>query len=317
MNFRTEFHIPPSIRKISLSSSVFTIGSCFAEVVGNQLKNTKLQVESNPFGTLFNPLSIFKTLEIALEMRPLDERLFVQNQGLWFHYDFHSSICGNTKEELQEKSNHPFKAADFLIITFGTAFAYRLHEPPTYVANCHKMPSKLFEKDLLSVKDICKSFAPLYQNLLKTNNNLQIILTVSPVRHTRDGISQNAVSKSILRAACYYLETDFENVCYFPSYELMMDDLRDYRFYKPDLIHPNEVAETYIFEKFAETYFDDALKQFKDSWQGIQKDLAHKPFNPASATHQQFLQILIEKLERLAKVVDVSEELATVRRKLR
>ena len=316
MNLRTEFQIPPSVHKIGLSSSVFTIGSCFAEVVGNQLKNTKLNVESNPYGTLFNPLSIFKILEMSLGMRALDERLFVQNQGLWFHYDFHSSFWGNTKDELQEKSKRSFQPADFLVITFGTAFAYRLHEPPTYVANCHKMPSNLFEKDLLSVKDICKAFAPLHQNLLKANSNLQIILTVSPVRHTRDGIPQNAVSKSILRAACHYLEADFENVSYFPSYELMMDDLRDYRFYKPDLIHPNEVAEKYIFEKFAETYFDDALKQFKETWQGIQKDLAHKPFNPESAAHQQFLQNLLGKLEHLTKVIDVSEEMATVRQKL-
>ncbi len=328
-NFRTTFSIPEAKHKISLDSQILTLGSCFADVVGNQLKDTKLKIEVNPFGTLFNPLSIFKVLSPTYTQA--DERLFVQNQDTWVHYNFHSQFSGNTREELRELITQKLSNihqvlesypscltphTSHLILTFGTSFIYRLLSPQTYVANCHKMPNNLFEKDLLSVKDICKSFAILHQELKEINQNLRIILTVSPVRHTKDGMAENQVSKSILRAACHYLTTDYQDVEYFPSYEIMMDDLRDYRFYKPDMIHPSEVAEQYIFEKFSETYFDPALKEFIKTWQPIRKALNHKPFNEKSENHQQFLRKLLEDLEGISGLVDVREEIEEVSKKL-
>lgn len=317
-NFRTTFQISPSVNKISLDSQVLTMGSCFADVVGNQLRDNKLDVLVNPFGTLFNPLSIFKI--ISPTYTQVDERLYVENQKMWFHYDFHSQFISNSKENLSEQINQTLFAinyqlptTNYLLITFGTAFIYRLLNPQTYVANCHKMPNNLFEKELLSVKDICKSFAILHKELKEINPTLKIVLTVSPVRHTKDGIPENQVSKSILRAACHYLTTDYQNVEYFPSYEIMMDDLRDYRFYKPDLIHPNEVAEQYIFEKFSETYFDEDLQNFIKEWTSIQNALNHRPFNEKSENHQMFLKKLLEDLMKISGRVDVREEIYVVR----
>lgn len=322
-NFRTTFPIPEAEHKISLDSQILTLGSCFADVVGNQLKDNKLKVEVNPLETLFNPLSIFKILSPIYAQA--DERLFVQNQEAWVHYDFHSQFSGNTKEELRESVNqklndihsHLTPQTSHLILTFGTSFIYKLLQPQTYVANCHKMPSNLFEKDLLSVKDICKSFSILHKELKEINPNLRIILTVSPVRHTKDGMAENQVSKSIIRAACHYLTADYQDVEYFPSYEIMMDDLRDYRFYKPDMIHPNEVAEQYIFEKFSETFFDPKLKDFIKTWQPIRKALSHRPFNEKSNSHQQFLRRLLGDLEEIGGLVDVKEEMDEIKKKLK
>lgn len=321
MQFRTDFDIPKPDFSLDLSSKLLTIGSCFAEVVGNQLKDNKLNVQVNPFGTLFSPLAIYNALELALGTKTLDERLFLENQGIHFHYDFHSSFSALTKSELHQKinfqiANCQLSTTNVIILTFGSAFVYRLQNPPTYIANCHKMPSQLFERDLLSVKDICKAFGQLYKALKSLNPSLHIILSVSPVRHTRDGIPQNSLSKSILRAACHYLATDFEGVSYFPSYEIMLDDLRDYRFYKPDLIHPNEVAEQYIFEKFTETYFNTELRTFVTQWQEIRKSLSHKPFNENSLAHQKFLETLLVKLREVANKVSVTGEIEEVEKKL-
>ena len=320
-DFRTTFQTPVSKHKFSLDSQILTLGSCFADVVGNQLRNNKLDVLVNPFGTLFNPLSIFKILSPSY--READERLYVENQKMWFHYDFHSQFISNSKENLKEQINQTIfaincqlPATNHLIITFGTAFIYKLLNPQIHVANCHKMPNSLFEKELLSVKDVCKGFAILYQELKEINPDLKIILTVSPVRHTKDGVAENQVSKSILRAACHYLNTDYEDVEYFPSYEIMMDDLRDYRFYKPDLIHPNEVAERYIFEHFTETYFNEALKEFTEEWTSIQNSLNHRPFNEKAENHQQFLKKLLGNLMKISEKVEVGEEINFVRQKL-
>lgn len=319
--FRTAFTIPKSQNSISIGSQLITIGSCFAEVVGNQLKNSKLEVEVNPLGTLFNPISIFKLLSTDYQFA--DERLYIQNQATCFHYDFHSQFNAKSKVELSNIINPLVKdlliklqASDYLLITFGTAFIYKLLSTPVFVANCHKMPNKLFEKHLLSVKDVCKSFAPLYTQLKEINPNLRIILTVSPVRHTKDGIPENQVSKSILRTACHYITSDYNDVEYFPSYEIMMDDLRDYRFYKADLIHPNEVAEQYIYEKFVDTYFDDGLKSFDVQWAQLKKRLAHRPFDEKSVAHQNFLQKLLIDLKGIDSRIDVSAEINVVKRKL-
>lgn len=328
--FRTTFPIPETKYKISLDSQILTLGSCFADVVGNQLKDNKLKTVVNPFGTLFNPLSIFKI--ISPTYTQADEYLFVKNQEAWVHYDFHSQFSGNTKAELRELINQklidshlylsPHNSqltthnSQFLFLTFGTAFIYKLLQPQTYVANCHKMSKDLFEKELLSVKDICKTFAILHKELKEINPDLRIILTISPVRHTKDGMAENQVSKSILRAACHYLTTDYQDVEYFPSYEIMMDDLRDYRFYKPDMIHPNEVAEQYIFEKFSETYFDHKLKDFIKIWQPIRRALEHRPFNEKSESHQTFLRKLLGDLEGISELVNLSMEMDEVRNRL-
>ncbi|MES2795383.1 MAG: GSCFA domain-containing protein [Bacteroidota bacterium] len=315
MQFTLNFNIEPSENKINIQSNILTIGSCFADVVGNQLVQNKIKVTANPFGTLFNPSSIFKLLTQSIKNLPVNNALLLENEGSWFHYDYHSQNNSPDKdqlildlESLQNKVRNELQSADYLILTLGTAFAYQFLETKTYVANCHKMPANLFRKDLLHVKHICQEFEQFYKNIKEINPSLKIILTVSPVRHTKDGIPENQVSKSILRAACHYIELDFAEVEYFPAYEIMMDELRDYRFYESDMIHPNKIAEEYIYQRFSNTYFDENLLSFISKWTKIRNDLSHKPFNIKSSAHQKFLKNLLKKLEDISEIVNVEKE---------
>ena len=323
MEFRTELQIPESTHKISLQTPVLTIGSCFAEVIGNRLSDNKIPTLVNPFGTIFNPVSMAKLIKQAFDNQSPDESLYVENQGVWFHYDFHSSIGGNEREELTERLTQKMQEAkewvqkaEFLIFTFGTAFVYRHLETHQIVANCHKMPGNLFRKELLSIETIVSDFKKLFQQINSQQSTPDIILTVSPVRHTKDTLQLNAVSKSILRVACHELCETRPDFHYFPAYELLLDDLRDYRFYKSDLIHPSEMAEEYIFEQFSETYFDPNLQQFIKDWKKIRQSLSHRPLQPNTRAHRKFLENLLEKLQKLSVKVDVSLEIEQVQRQI-
>lgn len=315
MNFSLNFPIEPSASKINLQSNIFTIGSCFADVVGNQLIENKLIATVNPFGTVFNPISIFKLLNQSLQNTGTNEQHILENESTYFHYDFHSQNNNVSKnelqsslEKLQNEIGKKLKQADYLILTLGTAFVYQLLETKSYVANCHKMPANLFRKDLIHVKHICQEFEHFYKKIKAQNPKIHIILTVSPVRHTKDGIPENQVSKSILRAACHYLCLDFEDVTYFPAYEIMMDELRDYRFYEADMIHPNKLATDYVFKRFSETYFDEKLNTFINDFSKIKSDMNHRPFNEKSPQHQKFLKSLLKKLAEISAIVDVEKE---------
>ncbi len=320
MDFRTEIEVAPTRLKISTDSKIMTVGSCFSEVIGDQLTDYKLQCLSNPYGTVFNPSSIFKLISHSLQNQPVFKHLFLENNGVWQHYDFHSKFYGKSKEELEFELNTTHKnvnqflrKANFLVITLGTSIVHQLIENRQVVSNCHKMPAASFKKEILSVQEIIQRFRLMYDSLKMQNNKIKILLTVSPVRHTRETLQLNSVSKSILRTACYHLEQDFDNVHYFPSYEIMMDDLRDYRFYASDMIHPNEQAEEYIFEKFAQTYFTEDLTNFFKEWKKIKMSLNHRPIQTENPAHQKFLIDLLEKLNVLSKKIDVSNEIETVR----
>jgi hypothetical protein len=323
MNFRTKLQIPESTDKISLQTPVLTLGSCFAEVIGSRLSDNKIPTLSNPFGTIFNPISMAKLIYQAIDNQAPDNNLYVEHQGVWFHYDFHSSLWGNSKEELTEQLTQKMQevkkwlqTTDFLILTFGTAFVYRHLETNKIVANCHKTPAKFFQKELLSIETIFNEFKKSVLSSDNQHSRRNIILTVSPVRHTRDTLPLNAVSKSILRVACHELTESQPNTQYFPAYELLLDDLRDYRFYKPDLIHPSEVAEEYIFEQFSATYFDQNLQQFMMEWKKIRQALAHKPLQPHTSAHRKFLENVLEKLKRLSDKIDVRTEIQQVEQQL-
>lgn len=251
----------------------------------------------------------------------MDSRLFLEREGQWLHYDLHSSISGKSKAELSElitikllNLKETLTRAQVVILTLGSAWAYQLNDTPVYVANCHKQPARMFTRDLLSVKAICKEFGAVYSLLKEANPSIRILLTVSPVRHAKDGMMDNSVSKSILRAACHYLVTDYVDVTYFPAYELLLDDLRDYRFYSDDLVHPSQMAEQYIFEKFQQTYFSPELSQFVKDWDKLSKALNHRPFQQNSPSYQSFLEKLKKDLLRLP--VDVRAELAEVETRL-
>ncbi|WP_207435863.1 GSCFA domain-containing protein [Sabulibacter ruber] len=325
MLFRTELQVPAAPMLISRTGGIYTMGSCFAEVMGRKLEQVKAKVLVNPFGTIFNPLSIHKLLRAAItqEYAILEEGLVDQN-GLWYHFDFHSSFSHQSKEVLlQTLKNQVDQAHQFLhqaetvMLTWGTSFVYERKDTGSLVANCHKVPQKAFYKRLLSLEEIVQDTRQTLQLLQSQFPKVQVILTVSPVRHIKDTLPLNSVSKSLLRVATHQALELHPHITYFPAYELLLDDLRDYRFYGPDLIHPSEMAEEYIWKKFIDSYADPYFKEFLPRWNEIQRELAHRPFQPDSPAHQQFLQRLLQKLQALATDTDVEAEIATVQRQLR
>ncbi|MBX2842830.1 MAG: GSCFA domain-containing protein [Flammeovirgaceae bacterium] len=314
--FRTTIQQELIYPKINLHDSVLLLGSCFSENIGNKLIDHKFQTKSNPFGIIFNPVSIFNLLECALKAHNFEEEKLINTGEKWVHYDYHSSFNAQKKEVLIEhikaslnQTNEFVRNTKYLILTFGTAYVYRLKLSKEIVANCHKMPSSLFEKELLSIDQITASFKSIHKLLPK---DIKIILTISPVRHIKDGFTNNFMSKSTLRMACHQIEAEFPNIHYFPSYEIMMDDLRDYRFYNSDMLHPSEVAVEYIWEKFSNAFFTDETKAFIHRWEKLIKALNHRPFQKESKEYQQFLRKTIAKLEGI-KEVDVSQEIAQLR----
>jgi hypothetical protein len=321
--FRTTLNAGVSTHTISLSQPVFTIGSCFADAIGSRLVQSRAQALSNPFGIAYNPESIHKLLGYAVANQSVPAHTYLQHHDLHFNYDFHSGLSSSRKDELQHNlSNtidltHRFlKESSWLLITYGTAWVYERVDNGEIVANCHKQPADLFRKKLLSHDQITTSFTSLYERLKAFNPGLRIILTVSPVRHIKDTLPLNSVSKSILRLACHSILEKFPDIDYFPAYEILLDDLRDYRFYKRDMIHPTEEAEDYIWEQFVTRYFDNTFRQFLEKWQTIQRALAHKPFHAASIQHQKFLRETIARLEELSKFVNVDNEIDRLKAQL-
>jgi len=310
-SFRTELNLPVAQEKMNLRDSVITIGSCFSDVIGTYLKESKINALTNPFGTVYNPISIFK----LLKKNEWDESKFVEHSGSFFHYDAHSSFFASSQISLNEQltaCKHlvlgEMKRADWLVITFGTTFVYRLKASGEIISNCHKIPQKYFTKESLSIEEISEAFEVFYKELKENNPKIKLLLTVSPVRHIKDGLENNAVSKSMLRVICDTLQTKFNDVYYFPSYEIMMDDLRDYRFYKKDMIHPNDLAEEYIWNIFQQTYLDSETRDFIKKWKKIKEAIGHKPFNSESEAHQRFLINTLDALQKLKKQVDISQE---------
>jgi len=322
--FRTSFHLKPSPKRISLSDRILTIGSCFSDAIGSQFVRNKINCKANPFGVLYNPASIHKVVQYSIANQSVPEDTFLHRDDVFFNYDFHSEFSSMNLSHLQEQlktiiaKTHSFlKGTHWLIITYGTAWVYERNERSSIVANCHKMAQTMFTKSLMTQKKVLDSFDSMHQALKAVNPDLNILLTVSPVRHIKDTLELNSVSKSVLRVACHTITEQYRDVYYFPAYEIMMDDLRDYRFYKADMIHPSTVAEEYIWQKFAERYFDEELTTFLRKWEEIQSALAHKPFHPFSAAHQHFVKEMLKKLEELKGVVNVDEEAALLSEQLK
>lgn len=321
--FRTSLQIRPSPTRISLNDRILTIGSCFSDSIGAQLVNNKIGCMVNPFGALYNPVSIHHVIHYAIGDQHIPEDTYVQRDDIFLNYNFHSDFSAMKISDLQEKvseaviaSNKYLKDCRWLMITFGTVWVYELKSTGHIVANCHKMPSGLFEKKMLTQKNLIDSFEKMYTDLKKCNPDINIVLTVSPVRHLKETLELNSVSKSILRVSCHTLSEQYHDVHYFPAYEIMIDDLRDYRFYKSDMLHPTGDAEDYIWTKFAEQFFDDRLKVFLSAWKEVRYALAHRPFHPSSTQHQNFITNTIQKLEKLKHLVNVDKEIAELRDQL-
>ena len=321
--FRTELKIIPSPATMGLKSAVLTQGSCFSDAIGRRLQMFKLNALANPFGVIYNPDSIHKVLTYGIFNEPVPEHTYLRQHDLFLNYDVHSEFSALKKEELVSHlmntigATHYFlKDTDWLILTYGTAWVYRRKETGEIVANCHKLPATMFSRSLLTLDSIVSSFSSFFEHLKKLNPQIRIVLTVSPVRHLKDTLEMNSVSKSVLRVACHQISSEYEDVGYFPAYEILMDDLRDYRFYKPDMLHPTAEAENYIWEKFMERYFSSDLKDFIAKWRGILLALGHKPFHPQASAHQQFLHDTLKKLDELKAQVDVEEEISIIKQQI-
>jgi len=322
-SFRTALTSYLSNNSISLSDQILTLGSCFSDAIGGQLNASKISSVVNPYGVIYNPHSLHKIIRYTTLNHVPPENTYVQRGDVFLNYDFHSELSSLDMNNLQgrlkvtiQTTNSFLEKAHWLIITYGTAWAYEQNDTGEIVANCHKMPQREFTKVLLTQKRILESFETMYQELKAINSEIKIILTVSPVRHLKETLELNSVSKSVLRVACHTLTTQYKDVDYFPAYEIMMDDLRDYRFYKSDMIHPSRVAEEYIWQKFGEKYFDGKLKSFLIRWKEIQSALAHKPFQPSSIGHQQFLTNTLRTLEELKSLTNVDQEIEAIKSKI-
>lgn len=322
-SFRTEIQLSKGKYPVSLKQDILTTGSCFSDSIGNKLVQNKFNTLVNPFGTTYNPYSIHKLLRASLNKAQPASHSYFHYNDLYTHFDFHSEFSSPEKNVIEENVKaaidhaHTFlKTAHWIIITYGTALVYKRNDSGEIVANCHKVPANNFTKELLTENKILESFEGFYQNLKAVNPTCKIMLTVSPVRHVKDTLELNSVSKSILRAACHALTELHADVVYFPAYEIMLDDLRDYRFYKSDMLHPNADAEEYIWNKFTGALCDERTKEFLTKWKPVYTALQHKSFHGQTEAHQKFLKKLLFDLQELNATITVEEEIASVKTQL-
>lgn len=299
---------PQQHNQIDYNSKLLLLGSCFTENIGDRLAYFKFQNIVNPFGIIFHPKAIENLVLNAINEKVYTPKdVFFHNER-WHCFDVHSALSSTTTKELLESLNTAVAStkkriteSTHVIITLGTAWAYRFIESDTIVANCHKIPQKKFLKEILSVNDIAESLEAISTLIRSVNNNTSILYTVSPVRHLKDGFVENTQSKAHLISAIHEVIEPRKNIHYFPSYEIVLDELRDYRFYKEDMIHPNKIAIDYIWEKFSNVWMSDTTNKMIREIETIQKGLSHKPFNRNSKQHQKFLSNLEGKISLLQK----------------
>lgn len=306
MNFTTKVPVKTYEFTINYSAKLLLLGSCFAENMGEKFDYFKFQTTTNPFGIIFNPVSIEKLVKRAVNRIVFtDADVFFYND-LWHSYEVHSECSHSDKEILLKQLNAAVEVmylqiteASHVLITYGTSWVYRLKATNEIVANCHKVPQKEFFKEILSPETIAQSMQNTMDLIHQINPDCKFIFTVSPVRHTKDGFPENQRSKAHLIAAVHSTVLDNNTSNYFPSYEIMMDELRDYRFYAEDMLHPSQSAIDYIWIRFFENYVNTDCFATMQEVCNIQKGLAHRPFNPETKSHQQFLETLNQKIIRL------------------
>ena len=304
MKFRTEIEVAPLAEGLEYGAKIFALGSCFAENISERLKRAKFSIASNPFGILFNPASIAAAIDRLADARSFAVCDITAGKEGYFSFDAHSSLDGKTHTEafgnLNKAVAQGAKAlaeADWVILTFGTAWVYE-HEGRV-VANCHKQPASQFERRRLSVAEIVERYSRLFEGILRDK---RVILTVSPVRHIGDGLQENSVSKATLRLAVEELVAKYENAHYFPSYEILIDDLRDYRYYADDLAHPSNMAVDYVWERFCDVVLTDAAKAKLSQVEQIVAAAEHRPFNPESEAHKAFCRKMLAKMESMPEM---------------
>ncbi len=287
MDFRTTIHTREGDNFMRHSDKMMLIGSCFSDNIGTKLKDAMVDVVVNPFGTIFNPLSIAGSLHKIIDGEVIaGADLFLAN-GVWSCYDFHSRFSMANKDAAIERMNRSIAEAHdhlrgctTLVITLGTAVVYRRRDTGEVVSNCHKVPQQEFTRRLASVDEITEALTAVMARLHEYNDKLRVLFTVSPIRHIADGLEMNSLSKATLRVAINNVVRQFKDfVGYFPAFEIVMDDLRDYRFYAADMVHPSDVAIEYIWQIFQATYFDDRSTQAIARCERVSKRLKHRPMS--------------------------------------
>ncbi len=324
MNFRSEFTPKAFPIKLKHSDKLLLIGSCFTEQIGKKLSAHKFEILENPNGILFNPISISKALTgYTANRKYLEEELFYYNE-LWASRDHHSHFSNVDKETALQNINasqqvaHIFlKTADWILITLGSAFVYEWKDIlpknnfENVAANCHKIPTNKFNRRLTEPKEIINCLQAMMKAVQQINPKAKFIYTISPVRHLREGFVENNRSKATLIQAVHSLVND-KDIFYFPAYELVIDDLRDYRFFAEDFAHPNYTATNYVWEKFIATAIDEPSQKLMTAINEINAAKNHKPFNPTSEAHKTFLNTYLAKTNQLQKeypYINFNEEL--------
>ena len=306
MEFRTIIPITPFIRKIDHSQRLLSLGSCFADNMAAHLAEAKFRITASPTGVLFNPESIAAALERFAEGRAPELTELQYSNENWFSFDFHSSFSHHEIAQAQdamrqgvENGAAALRQAETLIFTFGTAIVYRLTTSGRVVANCHKQPQHIFRREMLSVEEIVERYNALLSGILRDK---RVIFTVSPVRHLGEGLEENSLSKATLRLAINEIVGRNANAHYFPSFEIMNDELRDYRFYAEDMTHPSKMAVDYIWERFSEAAFSPATRQIIARVEKIVTAAAHRPFNAQSEAHRTFCRKALEDIAAIENI---------------
>lgn len=308
MKLNTSIDNPKSEYEINHKDKIMMLGSCFIQNIGRKMVESKFNTDINPFGVLYNPFSISKSIKILLQKKTLLEKDLFEYNGIYNSFSHHSSFsnidpnkCLENINIQLEKSTLFLREANILFITFGTSYVYQLKETNQIVANCHKLPTNLFNRFRLDIDQIVNEWINIINDIRKINPCIKIIFTVSPIRHIKDGLHDNQISKSVLLIAIDHIQKRLNNIDYFPSYEILMDDLRDYRFYSEDMVHPNNTAIEYIWEIFKQTYFNKNTLDLLKEWNKIQSALNHRPINKHSEGHKQFLKQTMLKLKSFSE----------------
>ena len=308
MQFQVPINIPTLQPSIGYKDAILLVGSCFTEHIGNHLMNAKFNALQNPNGILFDPMSVCYSLNSYIEKKQYTEDdLFYLNEcwHSWHHHSRFSNIdkesCLNNINAAQKEAHAFLKESNWLIITLGSSFSYQLVEKGTFVANCHKAPAQTFSKHLCTIEETITAFDNVLYKLFYFNPDVRVLFTISPVRHIRDGVTENNRSKARLIEAVHHLVNKFDKLHYFPAYELVIDVLRDYRFYDIDMAHPNYAATQFVLEKFSETCMNKETQELMETIKKISIARNHKPFNPQSQQHKKFLENFLHQTQELQK----------------
>lgn len=319
MQFHLNFQPKGTQNQITHQDEILFMGSCFSEHIASRMSELKFHVNTNPFGIVFNPKSMLLNLNRMLYKDYFTVNDVFEKDRIWYSFDAHSSLYASSQFELLKRLNdlidqwhEKIQVSSFLMLTFGSAYAYYHKQKQKVVANCHKLPQIIFDKNLLNYYEIVSEFQLFIDELKRLNPKLKIVFTVSPVKHLRDGVIENNLSKAILIQSVHQLVQQNERCLYFPAYELVADDLRDYRFYEADMAHPNLQAINYVWSKFSEVYFNEITQQMNTKLSQIHQAYLHRIMNQSSENAMKFKESFYQKCVSLKEefpFLNLEEEL--------